>query len=152
MHKPTLMTSKDLMQYTAFIGKLRNKEADWNEFLQSTSSFDVSSILFKYKRAGAEKFEHTYIPNPFLYSLKNEFNSGYCYGFALTDLFNTFSEIADKFFTSNQVRVYKQTIQSEKEEVKVIEFTETGDCDLQTFAKTLKAIGQEFSRTDKIIE
>lgn len=157
MYQPTLTTSKELMQYdssayTAFIGKLRANDADWNVFLPNTANSDVSSILFKYKRVGAENFEHTYIPNPFLYTLKNEFNCGYCHGFALTDLFSTFLDIADKFFADGQLRVYKKTFSPEKEETRVFEFTEKEEGDLKTFAKNLKAIGNEFSRTDKIIK
>lgn len=156
MNKPTFITSKDLTQYdshayTAFMMKLRKKEADWNEFLPSTAAFDIGSIVFKYKLAGAENFDVKYIGNPYLYTLKNEFNSGYCYGFAITDLFSTFLEIADKFFKDDQLRVYKQNI-STLEEIKVIEFTEQVSGDLQEFVKTLKAIGSKFSRTEEIIK
>lgn len=157
MHKQTFMTSKESTQYdsqayTAFLGKLKKKEADWNEFLPSAKNQNINGILFKYKQLNSEKVEHTFIANPILYTLKNEYNCGYSYGFAFTDLFNTFIEIAAKFYSKEELSVYAQNVQHDSEELKVIEYTEMKAGDFMAFIKVLQVIGKAFSQTEKTIE
>lgn len=157
MHKSAFTTSKDLAQYdaqayTAFLGKLRNNQADWNEFLPNTDACDEDSIILKLNTKDSDKPLSRYIPNPRLFSLKNEFNCGCSYGFNFTDLFSTFEYIAPRLFDANSLKVYTTEIAGSGETVKVIEFTENEEGDAKTFIKHLITLGNSFGKSEQIIK
>lgn len=156
MHKSAFTTSKDLAQYdaqpyTAFLGKLRNEQADWTEFLPNTDACDEDSIILKLNNLGTDKPVIHYIPNPRLFSLKNEYNCGYSYGFNFTDLFSTFEYLGPRLFAKDSLKVYRTELEGSGESVRVIEFTEFQENGHRTFVKLLINIGNNFAKTENLV-
>lgn len=156
MYQSAFTSSKDLLRYdslayNAFASQLRNRKADWLEFLPNADTYGHNAILLKIKTLEHETHASYNIPNPKIYSLKNEHNAVYSYGFNFTDLFSTYSFIADKFYANDQLHVYQDAIQSSGEVVNVIEFTESVKGQAQTFLKHLSVIGKGLSVTATLL-
>lgn len=139
----------DSAAVNAFSQKMAKRQLDWDEFLPKADALGNDTIQVKMINSETKESTSFRVANSKLYTLKNELNKNFSFGFAYTDLFSAIKVAKSKeSWSDNEVEFTISGGNEVEDSEKTFEFTYKTQEQHDSVIKTVQLLSSEFNRTN----